>query len=29
MKIVWTVFEKFEILMKRSGEKKTKNDTMG
>ena len=24
MKIVWTVFEKFEIFMKRSGEKKTK-----
>ena len=22
MKIVWTVFEKFEIFMKRSGEKK-------
>ena len=25
MKIVWTVFEKFEIFMKRSGEKKQKN----
>ena len=25
MKIVWTVFEKFEIFMKRSGEK---NDTI-
>ena len=24
VKIVWTVFEKFEIFMKRSGEKKTK-----
>ena len=24
IKIVWTVFDKFEILMKRSGEKKTK-----
>ena len=24
MKIVWTVFEKFEIFMKRSTEKKTK-----
>ena len=24
MKIVWTVFEKFEIFMKRSGEKKQK-----
>ena len=30
MKIVWTVFEKFEIFMKRSGEKTTKkNDTIG
>ena len=24
MKIVWTVFEKFELFMKRSGEKKQK-----
>ena len=23
VKIVWTVFEKFEIFMKKSGEKKT------
>ena len=26
MKIVWTVFEKFEIFMKRSGEKKQKKN---
>ena len=26
MKIVWTLFEKFEIFMKRSGEKKTRLD---
>ena len=29
MKIVWTNFGKFEIFMKRSGEKKQKNDTIG
>ena len=29
MEIVWTVFEKFEIFMKRSGEKNKKNDTIG
>ena len=28
MKIVQTVFEGFEIFMKRSGEKKQKNDTI-
>ena len=27
MKIVWTVFEKFEIFMKKVGEKKTKKAT--
>ena len=27
MKIVWTVFEKFEVFMKRSGEKQ-RNDTI-
>ena len=29
MKIVWTVFEKFKIFIKRSGETKQKNDTIG
>ena len=28
MKIVWIVFEKFEIFIERSGEKKQKNDTI-